>query len=78
MSWPAGAGSGSPTVAEDHLTPADRAERGSHVGCVAGALSRQEYIDGLTAAGFTDIEVRFTHEVAPEMHGAIVRAVKPA
>ena len=68
----------SDVVAEDHLTPADRAERGSHVGCVAGALSRQEYIDGLTAAGFTDIEVRFTHEVAPQMHGAIVRAVKPA
>lgn len=68
----------SDVVAEDQLTPADRAERGSHVGCVAGALSRQEYIDGLTAAGFTDIEVVFTHEAAPQMHSAIVRAVKPA
>ena len=68
----------SDVVAEDHVNPAERAERGSHVGCVAGALSRQEYVDGLTAAGFTDIEVQFTHEVAPQMHGAIVRAAKPA
>ena len=68
----------SDVVAEDHLSPAERAERGSHVGCVAGALSRQEYLDGLTAAGFSDVEVLFTHEVAPEMHGAIVRAVKPS
>jgi len=68
----------SDVVAEDHLSPAERAERGSYVGCIAGALSRTEYLDGLTAAGFTDPEVVFTHEAAPGMHGAIVRAVKPA
>ena len=64
-------------VAEDHLSPAARAERGSYVGCIAGALSRSEYLDGLAAAGFADAEVTFTHEVAPGMHGAIVRARKP-
>jgi len=68
----------SDVVAEDDLTPADRAARGSHVGCIAGALSRTEYLDGLTAAGFVDPDVVFTHEAAPGMHGAIVRAVKPA
>ena len=68
----------SDVVAEDRLSLAERADRGSHVGCIAGALSRQEYVDGLAAAGFTQIEVQFTHEVAPQMHGAIVRAVKPA
>ena len=31
----------SDVVAEDHLTPEQRAERGSHVGCIAGALSRE-------------------------------------
>jgi len=67
----------SDVVAEDRLTAADRAERGSHVGCVAGALSRTEYLDGLTAAGFVDPDVVFTHEVADGMHGAIVRATKP-
>lgn len=67
----------SDVVAEDHLTPADRAERGSYVGCIAGALSHQEYVDGLTSAGFTEVEVEFTHEVVQGMHGAIVRATKP-
>ncbi|MGH9114270.1 MAG: arsenite S-adenosylmethyltransferase, partial [Acidimicrobiales bacterium] len=56
----------------------DRSERGSYVGCIAGALSKQEYLDGLAAAGFVDAEVAFTHEAAPGMHAAIVRAVKPA
>ena len=55
-----------------------RAERGSWVGCVAGALSRAEYLDGLAAAGFVDAEVTFTRETAPEMHSAIIRATKPA
>src|SRR6478609_2119025 len=67
----------SDVVAGDHLTPAERADRGTHVGCVAGALSRAEYLDGLAAAGFVDAEVTFTHEVADAMHGAIVRATKP-
>jgi len=67
----------SDVVAEDHLTPAERAERGSHVGCIAGALSMTEYLTGLRAAGFVDPAVVFTHQVADGMHGAIVRAVKP-
>jgi len=67
----------SDVVAEDHLSPADRAESGSYVGCIAGALSRSEYIEGLAAAGFADAEVEFTHEAVPGMHAAIIRAVKP-
>jgi arsenite methyltransferase len=63
-------------VAEDHLTAEERAERGSYVGCIAGALSRGEYVAGLEAAGFEEIDVRFTHEVADGMHGAIVKARK--
>ena len=51
---------------------------GSYVGCIAGALSRAEYLDGLAAAGFTDASVTFTPEAAPGMHAAIIRAVKPA
>jgi arsenite methyltransferase len=63
-------------VAEERLTPADRAERGSYVGCIAGALSESEYVAGLEAAGFEEVSVEFTHEVADGMHGAIVRAVR--
>ena len=68
----------SDVVAENQLSPSERAERGSYVGCIAGALSVDEYRAGLAAAGFIDIDVRFTHEVAPGMHGAIVKAIKPA
>jgi SAM-dependent methyltransferase len=63
-------------VAEDHLTPEERAERGSYVGCIAGALSKSEYEAGLEAAGFEQVAVEFTHQVADGMHGAIVKAVK--
>jgi arsenite methyltransferase len=68
----------SDTVAEDRLRPADRAERGSHARCIAGALSKQEYLDGLAAAGFTDASVTFTRQRADGIHQAIIRAVKPA
>jgi len=64
-------------VAEDRLSPEDRAERGSFAGCIAGALSESEYREGLAAAGLEEVEVVFTHEVADGMHGAIVRARKP-
>jgi arsenite methyltransferase len=66
----------SDVVAEDRLSPAERAERGSYVGCIAGALSKGEYERGLLAAGFEDVSVEFTHEVADGMHGAIVKAVR--
>jgi arsenite methyltransferase len=65
-------------VAEDHLTPAERAERGSYVGCIAGALPMSEYRDGLADVGFVDVVVEPTHQVANGMHSAIIRAAKPA
>jgi arsenite methyltransferase len=64
-------------VAEDHLSADDRAAAGSYVGCIAGALSRSEYLDWLTAAGFADASVAFSAEAAPGLHSAIIRAVKP-
>ena len=63
-------------VAEDRLAEGERAERGSYVGCIAGALAKSEYEAGLEAVGFEDISVEFTHEVADGIHGAIVKAVK--
>jgi len=65
-------------VAEDQMSPADRAAAGSYAGCIAGALSRAEYLAGLAAAGFTGASVTFTHQAAPGMHSAVIRAVKPA
>lgn len=65
-------------VAEDHLPAADRAAAGSYAGCIAGALSRAEYLNGLTRWGFAGASVTFTAEAAPCIHSAIIRAVKPA
>jgi SAM-dependent methyltransferase len=68
----------SDVVAEDRLSPADRAERGSYVGCIAGALSSTEYEQGLAEVGFEGISVTFTHEVADGLHNAIIKATKPS
>jgi SAM-dependent methyltransferase len=67
----------SDVVAADELTPAERAERGSYVGCIAGALSFSEYREELTEAGFVDVSIDATHLEADQMHGAIIRARKP-
>jgi arsenite methyltransferase len=64
-------------LAEDHLTPAERIERGRKVGAIAGALSFAEYRDGLARAGFTGITISPAHEVADGLHSAIVRASRP-
>ncbi len=66
----------SDVVADNDLSAEERAERGSFVGCIAGALSFEEYEKGLTEAGFTAISLRSTHEVAPQMHAAIVQATR--
>ena len=67
----------SDVVADDRLTVEQRAERGSLVGCIAGALSFGEYRAELRAAGLFDIDVVPTHAVADGMFGAIIRARKP-
>jgi ubiquinone/menaquinone biosynthesis C-methylase UbiE len=66
----------SDVVAADELVPSDRAERGSYVGCIAGALSFAEYTAELSSAGFSDIRIERTHELTDQMFGAIVRARK--
>jgi arsenite methyltransferase len=68
----------SDVVAEDRLTPEERAERGSYVGCIAGALSFDEYEQGLRDAGFTDISITSTGTAFDGIHNAIVKATKDA
>jgi SAM-dependent methyltransferase len=68
----------SDVVAEDRLTPIERAERGGVAECVAGALSVSEYRELAEAAGLRDVEVSFSHPTADGMHSAIIRARKPA
>ncbi|MDH3247903.1 MAG: arsenite methyltransferase [Acidimicrobiia bacterium] len=64
-------------VACDSLSAADRALRGDWVGCIAGALSRSEYENGLVGAGFADVSLTTTHEVADGLDSMIIRATRP-
>lgn len=64
-------------VAHDSLSPEERTERGSWVGCIAGALSVSEYRSGLSETGFVDVSLTPTHRVADGLESMIVRARKP-
>jgi SAM-dependent methyltransferase len=66
----------SDVVAEDDLSPDQRAERGSYVGCIAGALSFSQYREGLRVAGFDEVSITATNDVADGMHSAIIKGVK--
>ena len=68
----------SDVVSDDGLILAERASRGGFAGCISGALSFSEYRAALQAAGLTDISIEPTHAVANGLHGAIVKAAKPA
>ena len=67
----------SDVVTEDRLTETERIERGSYVGCIAGALPLGEYEQGLRESGFVDVSITFTNEVGDGVHSAIVKATKP-
>jgi arsenite methyltransferase len=64
-------------LAEDHLTEAERLERGAQAGCIAGAPSFTEYRDGLARAGFTSVTISPAQQADDGLHSAIIRAVKP-
>ena len=64
-------------LAEDHLTPAARLERGRQAGCIAGAPSFTDYRDGLTGAGFTSITITAAQQAGDGVRSAIIGAVKP-
>ena len=68
----------SDVVAADGLSEDERRERGSFVGCIAGAMTISEYSDGLMNAGFTDIGIDLTHEMADEIYGANVERSSPS
>ena len=64
-------------VADDSLTTEERAERGSWVGCIAGALSYSEYRDRLMGAGFSEISLTTSHQATDGMDSVIIKARKP-
>jgi arsenite methyltransferase len=67
----------SDVIADLGMDDATRADMQQYVGCVAGALTRDEYERHLAAAGLTDIEIIETHRVHEHAGSAIIRARKP-
>ena len=67
----------SDVIADPGMDDATRADMAQWTGCIAGALTEDEFRDGLAAAGFTDIEIRETHRVHEFARSAIIRARTP-
>lgn len=64
----------SDVVADEEMDAATKADMAARTGCIAGALTATEFALTLTAAGFTDAEIRPTHRVHPRAQAAIIRA----
>ena len=64
-------------VADADMDAATRADMEQWTGCIAGALTREEFEAGLAAAGFTEISITETHRVHEHAGSAIVRARLP-
>ena len=67
----------SDVIASPDMDEATRADLAAYTGCIAGALTEQEFREGLQTAGFTDVELRETHRVHEHATSAIIRARKP-
>lgn len=68
----------SDVVADTDMDEATRNDLEAWTGCIAGALTRDEFHTGLVAAGFTDIEIDETHRVHEHAAAAIIRASLPS
>jgi len=67
----------SDVIASPDMDDVTRADIAAYTGCIAGALTEQEFREGLAAAGFADIEIRETHRVHEHATSAIIRARRP-
>ena len=67
----------SDVIADPDMDQATREEMRQWTGCIAGALTREEFEHALSAAGLQDIEIRETHRVHAHASSALIRARKP-
>ncbi len=67
----------SDVVADADMDDATRADMQQYTGCIAGALTVDDYRSLLDAAGLTDIEIQETHRVHEFAASAIIRARRP-
>jgi|1186.fasta_scaffold50873_3 arsenite methyltransferase len=68
----------SDVIADAGMVEQTRRDMAELTGCIAGALTRAEFEQALTAAGLTDIGINETHRVHPQAASAIIRARKPS
>jgi arsenite methyltransferase len=68
----------SDVIADPGMDAATRADMAAWTGCIAGALTEDEFRAELAGAGLVDVEVRETHRVHEHAGSAIIRARKPA
>lgn len=67
----------SDVIADPDMGAATRADMAAWTGCIAGALTREEFGQTLAAAGLGAVEIRETHRVHEHAAAAIIRASKP-
>lgn len=68
----------SDVIADENMDDATRTDMQAYTGCIAGALTRAEFVQILTNAGFEAIEIQETHRVHQYAGSAIIRARVPA
>jgi len=68
----------SDVIADPAMDAATRTDMAQWTGCIAGALTREEFKRRLLAAGLAEVEIRETHRVHEHAAAAIIRATKPA
>jgi SAM-dependent methyltransferase len=68
----------SDVIADEDMDPATKTDMAAWTGCIAGALTENEFRTALAAAGLEGVEIRETHRVHEHAAAAIVRARKPA
>ena len=68
----------SDVIADPDMDDETKRDMRQWTGCIAGALTRDEFEAHLAAAGFEGIEIRETHRVHDQASSAIVRATLPA
>jgi arsenite methyltransferase len=68
----------SDVIADPDMDATTRVDMAAWTGCIAGALTRDEFERALTAAGLVDVSIRETHRVHEHAGSAIIRARKPA
>jgi arsenite methyltransferase len=67
----------SDVIADPDMDAATRADMQQWTGCVAGALTNEEFVQTIRDSGLEDIELRPTHRVHEHAISAIIRARKP-